>query len=189
MLAQEETAMATTRLLTIHDVEHAPPEGDWELIDGELVEMAPAADESSSTGATILIHLGSYVLSQGLGRMYGADGGFVLFPERATIRVPDVAFVRTERVPQGEARRRFPRLAPDLIVEVLSPSGSASDAVAKLEMYQEAGVPLIWLVDPAKQTITVKASEMPAKILKPGDTLDGGEIIPGFSIPVAKVFA
>src|ERR687889_1593530 len=102
-------------------------DGRWELIDGEPLEMTPSADESSSVGATIITLLGSFVRPRGLGRLYGADGGFILFPDRPTVRVPDAAFVRAERAPQGQARQSFPRLAPDVVVEVRLPSGSASE--------------------------------------------------------------
>ncbi|MDF3040287.1 MAG: hypothetical protein K0Q71_2993, partial [Thermomicrobiales bacterium] len=96
--------MVSTARLTIEEFETLPLEGRWELIDGELVEMSPAADESSSISATIIYLLAAFVRPRGLGRLYGADGGFVLFPERPTVRVPDVAFVLAERAPQGKAR-------------------------------------------------------------------------------------
>jgi Uma2 family endonuclease len=178
-----------TRPITIEEFETMPLEGRWELIDGELVEMTPSADESSSTGATILGFLAQHVRAGRLGRLYGADGGFVLFPDRPTVRVPDVAFVRVERMPQGQARKSFPRLAPDLVVEVLSPSDRASEVVAKLEMYQEAGVPLIWLVDPEAMTVTIIASGTSTRVLRSGDTLDGGDVLPGFTVPVTEIFA
>lgn len=181
--------MVATRPVTIEEFELMALEGRWELIDGEPVEMTPSADESSSVGATIIFLLGSFVRPRGLGRLYSADGGFVLFPDRQTVRVPDAAFVRAERMPQGQARKSFPRLAPDLVVEVLSPSDRASDVAAKLEMYQEAGVPLIWLVDPEKMTVTVIASGKTTRVLQSGDTLDGGNVLPGFSVPVAEIFA
>ena len=181
--------MVSTRHITIEAFETFPHEGRWELIDGEPVEMTPSADESSSIGATIIVLLGTFVRPRGLGRLYSSDGGFVLFPDRPTVRVPDAAFVRAERMPQGQERKCFPRLAPDLVVEVLSPSDRTSDVVVKLEMYQEAGVPLIWLVDSEKTTITVIASGKSTKVLQSGDTLDGGDVLPGFSVPVAEIFA
>src|ERR687890_273287 len=107
--------MVATRPITIEEFEAFPFEGRWELIDGEPVEMTPSADESSSVGATILGFLWSHVRAGRLGRLYGADGGFVLFPDRPTVRVPDAAIVRAGRAPQGQARRSFPRLAPDLV--------------------------------------------------------------------------
>jgi Uma2 family endonuclease len=181
--------MVATRRITVDEFEAMSFQGPWELIDGELIEVPPASDQPSSTGATIIGLLAAHVRPQRLGRLYGADGGFVLFPDRATVLVPDVAFVRVERAPRGDARRHFPRLAPDLVVEVLSPSDRASEVVAKLELYQEAGVPLIWLVDPEKETVTVIAAGRPAAVLKSDDTLDGGDVLPGFSIPVAEIFA
>jgi Uma2 family endonuclease len=159
-----------------------------ELIDGEIVEMTPAPDGSSSTALSIGALLWNHVRPNNLGRVYSADGGFVLFPDRETVRVPDVAFVRTERMPQGEARRHFPRLAPDLVVEVLSPTDRASDVLAKVAMYQEAGVPLIWLVDPEVQTVTVLATNLPPVTLHPGDTLDGGNVLPDLQIAIADIF-
>src|SRR5215208_6406236 len=176
--------MVVNRVITIDEFERTALDGRWELIDGEPVEMTPSADESSSIGATILGFLAQYVRESRLGRLYGADGGFVLFPDRATVRVSDAAFVRADRAPQGEARKSFPRLAPDLVVEVLSPSDRASEVVAKLEMYQEAGVPLIWLVDPDNETVTIIAAGQPTRVLKQGDTLDGGDVLPGFTVPV-----
>lgn len=180
--------MVTTSRTTIEAFEAMSLEGRWELIDGELVEMTPSADESSSIAATIIGFLAPHVRAHHLGRVYAPDGGFVLFPDRPTVRVPDVAFVRADRAPQGAARKHFPRLAPDLVVEVLSPSDRTSDVVAKLEMYQEAGVPLIWLVDPDNQTVTVIAAGKSTVVLRQGDTLDGGDILPGFSVPVAELF-
>ena len=120
--------------------------------------------------------------------MYSSDGGFVLFPDRETVRVPDVAFVRADRMPQGEARRHFPRLAPDLVVEVLSPTDRASDVLAKVAMYLDAGVPLIWLIDPDERTVTVLAANTAPVTLHTGDTLDGGEVLPDFQIAVADIF-
>lgn len=180
--------MVTTHQLTVEQFAAMPGEGRWELIDGAPVEMSPSADESSSIGATMVFLLNQHVRPGRLGRVYGADGGFVLFPDRPTVRVPDAAFVRADRAPQGGARKTFPRLAPDLVVEVISPSDSISELAAKLAMYQDAGVPLIWLVDPNKTTVTVIAADTPAQVLRAGDILDGGEVLPGFAVPVAEVF-
>jgi len=180
--------MVATHHITVEEFETMPLEGRWELIDGELVEMSPAADEPATIGATIITLIGPHIRAKRLGRLYNAEGGFALFPDRATVRAPDVAFVRADRAPQGEARKHFPRLAPDLVVEVLSPSDRPSDVVAKVEMYKEAGVPLIWLVDPDQMTVTVIAAGKTTEILKADDTLDGGDILPGFAVQVAEFF-
>jgi Uma2 family endonuclease len=180
--------MATTRLFTVEDIEQNPPDGEWELIDGELVPVTPSGLESSSLGHRIGWIVGNFVYTHGLGMMTGADGGYVLFPDRDTIRVPDVGFIREERLPPKGQRSRFPRLAPDLAIEVLSPSDSTSEVIAKIEMYQEAGIPLIWIVDPQNTTVTVISTGQPTVVLKPADTLDGGAVLPGFSVPITQIF-
>ena len=87
----------------------------WELIDGELAEVTPSADESSSTRYDLIgLLLGPYVRPAGLGPVYGADGGFVLFPDRETVLVPDVAFVRAERAPPRARRARVSRAWPPI---------------------------------------------------------------------------
>ena len=133
--------------------------------------------------------LGMHVRQHKLGRVYSSEAGFVLFPGRETVRVPDVAFVRTDRMPQGEARWHFPRLAPDLAVEVLLPTDRDPDVRAKVAMYHEAGVPLVWLVDPRAQTVTVLARGQEPAALTGADTLDGGDVLPDLRIEVAEIFA
>lgn len=181
--------MVAAQPLTVEEFEAMSLEGSWELINGEMVEVSPTAEESSAISATIVGMLWSFVHARRLGRLYTAEGGVVLFPDRATVRAPEVAFVRADRVPHGEARKRFARLAPDLVVEVLSPTDRTTEVIAKIEMYREAGVPLIWLVDPEVQTVTVIAAGTPTMVLRATDTLDGGDILPGFSVSVADIFA
>ena len=83
----------------------------------------------------------------------------------------------------------FVPMAPDLAVEVLSPSDRMADALAKVAMYLQAGTPLVWLVNPATRTVVVFRSEMDPVTLGESDTLDGGDVLPGFSVPVAEIFA
>lgn len=180
--------MAATRI-SVAEFEATCVDERVELIDGELIPMSPAAEESSSIGWKIGYLLGLHVVPRKLGRLYNAEAGFVLFPDRATVRVPDVAFVRADRVPQGEARKYFARLAPDLAVEVHSPSDRPRDIAAKAAMYQEAGVPLVWLVDPAAQTVAVLALGQPPAVLGVGDELAGGAVLPDFRVAIAEIFA
>ncbi len=182
-------AMVATRRITVDEFENMSLEGRWELIDGEMVEMSPSADEPSSIGATITGMLWSFARPRRLGRVYNAEGGFVLFSDRETVLAPDVAFVRAERMPRGEARKHFARLAPDLAVEVFSPSDRASEVLVKVQMYQESGVRLVWIVDPDLETVTVIAQGNPTIVLGSGDDLTGGDVLPGFSVSVAEIFA
>ena len=179
--------MVATRI-TVDQFEATRGDERVELIDGVIVSMPPASDWPTSVTATITILLGAHVRSRKLGRVYSSEAGFVLFPDRETVRVPDVAFVRAERMPHGEARWHFPRLAPDLAVEVLSPTDRERDMQAKVAMYQEAGVPLIWVVEPRDQTVTVLALGQAPTVLTVTDMLDGGEVLPGFQVEVSELF-
>jgi len=180
--------MVATRI-SIAEFEATRGDDRVELIDGAIVPMSPAADESSSIGWMIGYLLGLYVVPRKLGRLYNAEAGFVLFPDRDTVRVPDVAYVRADRMPQGEARRHFVNVPPDLAVEVSSPSDRPRDIAAKVAMYQEAGVPLVWVVEPLAQTVTVLALCQPPVILGVGDELDGGAVLPEFRVTVSEIFA
>lgn len=180
--------MATTKLWTVEELEHAPPDGRYELIDGELVEMTPSGRRAAKTGVRIGNRLSNHVEPRGLGEVTGADGGFVLFPERRIVRVPDVAFVRADRLTEQD-EEGFYRLAPDLAVEVLSPTDRMDAVLAKVEMYLEAGVCLVWLVDPRARTVTIHELDRSPVVLQDGDELDGGAVLPGFRVTVAELFA
>src|SRR5262249_49692616 len=104
-----------------------------------------------------------------------------------TVRSPDAAFVRRDRLPGFTDR--FVPLAPDLAVEVLSPSDRIADAMGKITMYLQAGVRLVWLVDPSARTVTIFRPDAALKLVGAGETLDGGDVLPGFSVPVAELFA
>ena len=180
--------MATTKLWTVEELEReGPPEGRWELIDGELVEMSPSGRTATKLAVWIAHLLLGFVTPRRLGEVYGADGGFVLFPGRELIRVPDVAFVRAERVPPAD-HAGFLRLAPDLVVEVVSPHDRPGAVTEKASMWLEAGVRLVWVVDPPTRTVAVHAPGRDIQALGAGDALDGEDVVPGFRVAVANLF-
>lgn len=181
---------ATTRLMTVEDLERTgAPEGRWELINGELVEMSPAGEDHGAYGVAVSSPLFGYVFSRRLGRVYGPDTGIVIADDPPMVRVPDVAFVRADRLPADRDRTRFLRVVPDLVVEVISPAESGSEVLAKAMMWLAAGVELLWLVDPATRTVTIFAAGQPPRLLTSDDTLDGAEVVPGFQLPVRDIFA
>jgi Uma2 family endonuclease len=184
----EVCSMVATRI-TVDEFEATCGDERVELIDGVIVPMTPASYEPSRVTMKIALRLGMHVLPRQLGDVLSAEAGFVLFPDRETVLAPDVAFVRAGREPQGEARWHFARLAPDLVVEVLSPSDRAQDMRAKVAMYQEAGVPLTWVVDPHMKTVAVLALGQPPVVLTAADMLDGGEVLPEFRVEVSELFA
>lgn len=180
--------MSTTKLLTVDDVERDPPEGEWELIDGVVVPLSPASPISARVGARLLISVGNHVDRHDLGVVYNAEAGYKLFGDRETLRSPDVSFVRKDRAPSGDDELRFARFAPDLAIEVLSPTDSRAAALRKGVMYIEAGVRLVWIVDPLRRLVVVLTPDDLPITLGEGDTLDGGDVVPGFAVPVTEIF-
>lgn len=178
--------MVATYRMTVEEFAAESRDGSWELIDGEPVEVSPNAGGSGWIAGEIAFLLKAHVRSTKLGWVFPPDVGFILFDDRATVRSPDVAFVRRHRLERPPDT--FVPLAPDLAVEVLSPTDRRPDALAKVAMYLQAGVALVWLIDPARSTVTVFRPDETIEVRHEGDTLDGGDLLPGFSVPVAEIF-
>lgn len=179
----------TATLLTADDLLAMPDDGyQYELVQGALVQLPMSSNESSDVAGGILSALRVFAYPQKLGRITGADGAFILSRDPYTVRIPDVAFVLEERMPPREARRRFLELAPDLAVEVVSPSDSANAVHERVLEYLAAGVQLVWVVHPIQRTVTVYSKDLIAHVLGEGDTLDAGDLLPGFSLAVADIF-
>lgn len=181
--------IADKRVVTIADLERdGGPEGRWELIDGELVEMNAPSPRSSKVGVRFAAALIHFVDPKRLGDVFGADAGFVVFSGREMVRVPDAAFVSAARLPSPD-ERGFYRLAPDLVVEVVSPSDRASDVLAKAMMWLDAGSQLVWVADPETRTIAVYLPDRTVRLLREGEELDGGDVLPGFKLSITALFA
>jgi Uma2 family endonuclease len=179
--------MATTRLYTAQDLYAMDAKARFYIIDGELFEDV-SAPVSSIAAVRIVIKVGAFAAHHRLGELQGADGAYVLRENPDTVLIPDLSFVRAERMPPRNEQIKYFRFAPDLAVEVLSPSNRRVEIDRKIAIYREAGVPLVWLVDPFKQTVEVFTATG-VRSLTAADTLDGGEVLPGFSLPLAELFA
>ena len=158
-----------------------------ELVDGILVEKAMGAYESM-LAAEIARLLGNYVKPRKLGTVLGADG--MLRLAVGLIRIPDVAFLSMAKFPNG----RFPKggaapLAPDLAVEVLSPSNTVKEMKEKLEDYFEHGARLVWYVDPETHTVDAYTGVNVHQRYTENDKLGGGEVLPGFELDIRELFA
>lgn len=164
------------------------PEGKAELVRGEVRVTPPAGAPHGTAANNLLLLLGIHVQQHGLGRTFGDGFGYELVRLPRTVRVPDVSFVRGDRWPATGVGPGLLKLAPDLAVEVLSPSESAADLEEKLHDYAIAGTPLIWVVDPVRRTVMIIAANSPVRWLSEEDRLDGGDVIAGFGCPVADVF-
>ncbi len=164
-------------------------ENRYELVQGDLLMMSPASPVQGRFASRLDRALGQYADEHNLGEVYVAEPGFILKPEPdAVIRVPDIAFVRTERIPPPEEQTGFWNIAPDLAVEVISPSETAAEIQAKVHDYLEAGTALIWLVYPQTQTVVEYRSLREIVQYGRDDTLEGGTVLPGFRYPLTRLF-
>jgi Uma2 family endonuclease len=157
-----------------------------ELVDGTLVEKTMGYEESL---IAILLgtFLNNFVRPRKLGVVTGADGTVQLHP--GLLRAPDVAFTSWDRMPGGKVpKAAIPQLAPDLAVEVLSKGNTRAEMARKLRDYFQAGVRLVWMINPRTRTVRVHSAPGQFTELKLGQTLDGGAVLPGFRIPVADLF-
>ncbi|MDQ3695641.1 MAG: Uma2 family endonuclease [Chloroflexota bacterium] len=180
----------TTRMTTVEDLErHGVPEGRWELIDGELVELPLSSEQHWTIGSALIYRISAYVVPRQLGLVLTPDAAVVLSTDPPVMRVPDGGFIRADRLPADRDRRRFLRVVPDLVVEIISPNDRAADVIAKGMMWLEAGVTLFWLVDSDGETVTVFERGRGPRTLTVQDTLDGSNVLPGFELAVRDVFS
>jgi Uma2 family endonuclease len=159
-----------------------------ELVEGEIISMSPASFNHGRFAGNIFGALRDFVVSRHLGVVVTAEAGFHIGHDPDTVRVPDVAFVRAERIPPDGADGFF-QGPPDVAVEVVSPSDRASEVRAKAQAWLQAGCQLVWVVDPKPRTVSVYHTGGEVTVLTEADALTGGEVLPGFSAPVKDVFA
>lgn len=149
--ATSSTASVTMEALAaLPDDEHR-----YDLLRGELRRMPPGGFEHGAIVATVTARLDALVRERRLGRVVGAETGFVLGRDPDTVLAPDAAFVRGERLPPPEQRKGFLELAPDLVVEVVSPSDRASEVTEKALLWLDAGVRLVWVIYPDPRVVAV----------------------------------
>jgi len=181
--------------MTVDELEAWPDDGwQYELVRGVLVRMPFSGYEASNIAARLLIRLGAYAEDHELGAVTGANGGYRPDPvhPKETELAPDVAFVRADRIPARGSPdyQKALRLAPDLAVEVVSPSQSRRVLAAKASLFLSFGTRLGWVVLPKQRQVDIfrPGDSGPSATLGLGDTLDGEDVIPGFSYPVATLF-
>lgn len=165
---------------------NAEKKGIFELVGGVLVEKGMGYTESA-LALVLAGYLRAFVIAHNLGVVSGADGMMRLFP--GLVREPDVAFTSWDRIPS----RRFPTepiasFVPDLAVEVLSLSNTPAEMARKRREYFQAGVRLVWEVDPRSRTVAVYDEPERSTLLDASQTLDGGDVLPGFLLPLADLF-
>ncbi|MBM4043441.1 MAG: Uma2 family endonuclease [Planctomycetes bacterium] len=181
--------MSVTTLFTADQLLQMPKDGfRYELVSGELTKMAPAGFEHGVLGSRLQVLLGSYVLKNRLGEIASSDTGFRLASDPDTVLAPDVAFISAERCRAVENKQGFFEGAPDLAIEVVSPSDTRSEVADKVSAWLDAGARMVWVVHPARRTVTVYRSATDIETLTERDELDGHDVVPGFRCRVGDLF-
>ncbi len=159
-----------------------------ELVDGRVIEMSPTGPDHGSLDSDLHFYLKVWVRETRLGKLY-TNTGFILFPGKQRVRGPDEALVSNEKIAKfPPPKRGYWRVVPDLVVEVVSPEDRASDIADKVADYAEAGVRLTWVVYPIRQQIYVHRPGERVEIIGPDGTLDGGDVLPGFQLPLSELW-
>jgi Uma2 family endonuclease len=190
----EQTAVAVMTLDQF--MQRYSDQGPFELIDGAPIPVNPQITRSARIAGRLFVEMTLYVKAKDLGEVF-SETPFALTADSSWVtgsRVPDLMFVQAERLtklaaddPQWEDKPLL--LVPDLVVEIVSPTDRASEISKKIARYVDDGVRVVWLIEPETQTVTVYTSgSKQITQWSSGDTLDGGDMIPGFAMPVAGLF-
>jgi Uma2 family endonuclease len=176
-------------LFTADDLWNMPDGKHYELVKGGLHYMPPAGGEHGEVTVNLTGPMWSHAKTHELGKVLAAETGFVLMRDPDTVRGADIAFVHKDRIPAGGIPRKFIPFAPDVAVEVVSPSDRMEEVEQKVGEWLAAGTKLVWVVVPKLRVIKVYRSLTDVTILTEKDELDGGEVMPGFRLLVSQVFA
>ena len=174
--------MTADELLRLH-----VPDKHVELVRGVLVVREPAGYRHGEVTARLANLLMNYADAGNLGRVVAAETGFKLTADPDTVRAPDIAFISRVRLPDPKPTG-YPELAPDLVVEVLSPSDRPGDVLAKVADWLSAGTRLVWVVDPERRQARVYRQDGSDTVVSANDTLDGEDAVPGFVSPLSAIF-
>lgn len=155
------------------------PDKRTELVKGRLVVREPAGPPHGRVAMRIAVAISNHVYQHELGETFAAETGFTLHRNPDTVRAADAAFIAIERLPPPETRG-FPELAPDLVVEVLSPDDRPGEILAKVADWLTAGCRLVWVIDPMRRAGRVYRADGTMALLGEHDAFDGEDVLPGF---------
>ncbi len=178
--------MVATKLMTAEELANLPDDGyRYELLRGELIQMAPPDWIHGVRQARLAYEFVAYADQFG-GQVTG-EAGFHLEVNPDTVLAPDLTYTRPERVP-NDAERGFARYAPDVAVEIDSPSNRPGERRRKVQAYHRAGTRLVLFVNDERRTVTVEHADGRSEVLHVDDVFDGGDVMPGFRLAVADFF-
>ncbi len=181
-------AETLTKLITGEELFKMGDIGRCELVKGEIIHMSPAGGRHGKIANWIAVLLTNHVRPEGLGDVYAAETGFYTQRNPDTVRAPDAMFVSNERVAQIGDPVKYLDVAPDLAVEVLSPDDTWTEVETKVDEYIRVGVRLIWIVDPDRRIVVIYRPSGERIQLAQTDRLTGENVLPGFSVSVARIF-
>ncbi len=177
------------KFTTANELFAMPSDGKrYELISGVLNMMSPAGSEHGKIAARILGRLLVHVEKHDLGEVFAAETGFLIATNPDTVRAPDVAFVSHQRLATVEPTRSFLPLAPNLVVEVVSPNDSWSEVEGKANHWLESGVGVVLVADPENETIYDYRSGLPRQELRSGDVFVAGNVCEGWQLELKDIY-
>jgi len=183
------TITSQRRTVTAEELQELCQDGkSFELVKGELREMPPGGEEHGYRGMRLPGHLVAYVYAHSLGEVSLAETGVLLERGPDSLRAPDMGFIARDRLPD-EPSPNWSEIVPDLVIEVVSPNDTWSEVTDKVQQWLAAGVRVAWVVDNRARTVTICQAAQPWVTLTETETLDGGDVVPGFVLPVAQIFA
>jgi len=179
--------MTAPALLTADDLARLqPPDKRTELVRGVMIVREPAGFRHGHTAMAIAARIHAFVSQHNLGRVLAAETGFKLFTNPDTVRAPDVAFVRHDRIPDPPPRG-FAPFAPDLAVEVLSPDDRPGEVLQKVADWLSAGTRLIWEIDPERRVARAYRADGTMSLMTDADVIDGEDVLPGFRCALREI--
>ena len=157
-----------------------------ELVRGVLVVREPSGLRHGRVTTAVARRLADHVEANRLGQIYSGDTGFTLSRGPDTVRAPDIAFIRQERIPDPEPLG-FPDLAPDLAIEVLSPTNRPGEILAKVADWLSAATRLVWVIDPERRLVRVYRHDGTEALVSATEALSGEDVLPGFTCPLYAI--
>jgi len=171
--------------MALEDFERLPKDGfKYELLEGALIKT-PAGLQHEEIGGNLYFAIRKYLEQKPIGHLYGSSAGYRMRDD--TVLSPDLSFVRNEQLPYGRSPTGYGNFAPDLVVEIISPSDRVVDVEGKVQKYLANGTRLVWVIHPGLRSATVYHTDGRARQLFDKDTLDGEEVLPGFACQLADI--
>jgi Uma2 family endonuclease len=181
------TGLTQTKLMTGDELLTMPDLSPCELIDGEIVPMSPSGSEPGRIAIKLGRYLDTFVEDRQLGWVTGGEAGLYTRRNPDRVRGVDLAFISKDRLPNG-LPAGYLEVAPELIIEIISPHDRWSEVRARLEEYFAIGVQRVWVVEPERRTVLVYRSSLDMSEFREGDTLMGEGVLDGFTLAVASIF-